>query len=56
MINKDGNTSKTKAEQDMTSNMCNSQSHDARLSDKEIENIADKLIDENIVALSELAK
>lgn len=36
--------------------MRNRKSHDARLNDKEIKNIADKLTDENIGALSELAK
>ncbi len=56
MANENGHASETKAKQDMISNMHNLKSRDALLSDEEIESMTDKLIDENIEALSELAK
>lgn len=56
MANKDSNASKTKAKPDIISNMRDSKSCDIVLDNKTIEETANKLIDENIESLVELAK
>lgn len=56
MANKDSNASKTKAKQGIISNMRDSKSCDIVLDNKIIEETANKLIDENIESIIELAE